>query len=210
MPYFVYEDADLYRLEQEQIFRGPVWNYLGLEIEIPSPGDYITNYVGDTPVIVLRAADGEINAVVNRCSHKGSMICYQPSGYVSNLVCPYHNWVYDLEGRLKSVAFRNGVRGQGGMPSDFDLAEHSLIRLQVETIRGMVLGSFARSMMPLEAFLGSRLVAHIERTLDRPYRILGRCSQMMRCNWKLYAENVTALTRGALVEIDLLARKQTR
>jgi anthranilate 1,2-dioxygenase large subunit/terephthalate 1,2-dioxygenase oxygenase component alpha subunit len=189
VPYFVYEDADLYRVEQEQIFRGPVWNYLGLEIEIPSPGDYITNYVGDTPVIVLRAENGEINAFVNRCSHKGSMICYQPSGHVSNLVCPYHNWVYDLDGRLKSVAFRNGVRGQGGMPPDFDLSEHPLIRLRVATIRGMIFGSFAQSMMPLEAFLGSRLVAHIERTLDRPYRILGRCSQMMRCNWKLYAEN---------------------
>jgi len=88
VPYFVYEDADLYRVEQEQIFRGPVWNYIGLEIEIPSPGDYITNYVGDTPVIVLRAENGEINAFVNRCSHKGSMICYQPSGHVSNLVCP--------------------------------------------------------------------------------------------------------------------------
>jgi len=81
------------------------------------------------------------------------------------------------------------VRGQGGMPPDFDLSEHPLIRLRVAMIRGMIFGPFAQSMLPLEAFLGSRLVAHIERTLDRPYRILGRCSQMMRCNWKLYAEN---------------------
>jgi len=117
------------------------------------------------------------------------LICYQPSGHISNLVCAYHNWVYDLDRWLKSVAFRNGLRGQGGMPPDFDLADHPLIRLLVATIRGMIFGSFAGSRMPLEAFLGSRLAAHIERTLDRPYRILGRCSQMMRCNWKLYVEN---------------------
>ena len=113
VPYFVYEDADLYEAEQEQIFRGPVWNYLGLEIDIPSAGDYITSYVGDTPVIAVRVEDGSIKAVVNRCAHKGSMICYHPSGNVSALTCPYHNWVNDFDGRLKSVAFRLGVRGQG-------------------------------------------------------------------------------------------------
>jgi anthranilate 1,2-dioxygenase large subunit/terephthalate 1,2-dioxygenase oxygenase component alpha subunit len=189
VPYFVYENAELYQEEQERIFRGPVWNYLGLEIEIPDPGDYITNHVGDTPVIVVRAEDGAVKAVVNRCAHKGSMICYQPSGHVAALTCPYHNWIYDFDGKLKSVAFRHGVRGQGGMPADFDLAEHSLVPLKVATIRGMIFGSFEPTVMPLEEFLGARLVTHVERTLNRPYRILGRCSQMIRCNWKLYAEN---------------------
>ena len=75
MPYFVYEDADLYEAEQRLIFHGPVWNYLGLEVQIPSAGDYITSYVGDTPVIVVRAAAGHTNALVNRCAHKGSMRC---------------------------------------------------------------------------------------------------------------------------------------
>jgi len=65
VPYFVYDDADLYEDEQRLIFRGPVWNYLGLEIEIPTAGDYITSHVGDTPVIVLRREDGSISAVVN-------------------------------------------------------------------------------------------------------------------------------------------------
>jgi phenylpropionate dioxygenase-like ring-hydroxylating dioxygenase large terminal subunit len=189
VPYFVYEDTDLYQDEQRLIFRGPVWNYLGLEIEIPSAGDYITNHVGDTPVIVLRREDGGVSALVNRCAHKGSMICFRPSGHVSELTCPYHNWAYDFDGNLKSVAFHHGVRGQGGMPADFALLAHSLVRLEVATIRGMIFGSFTSAVQPLDEFLGSRLVAHIERTLNRPYHILGRCSQTMHCNWKLYAEN---------------------
>ena len=53
----------------------------------------------------------------------------------------------------------------------------------------MIFGAFKPTVMPLEEFLGARLVTHVERTLNRPYRILGRCSQMIRCNWKLYAEN---------------------
>jgi phenylpropionate dioxygenase-like ring-hydroxylating dioxygenase large terminal subunit len=189
VPYFVYEDADLYQAEQELIFRGPVWNYLGLEVEIPSPGDYLTTQVGDTPVIAVRAGDGSVKAVVNRCAHKGSMICYRPSGNIPALTCPYHNWVYDFDGRLQSVAFHHGVRGQGGMPEDFDLRRHSLVRLKVATLRGMIFGSFVADEGPLESFLGARLVRHVERTLNRPYRILGRCSQTMHCNWKLYAEN---------------------
>ena len=189
VPYFVYEDADLYEAEQRLIFHGPVWNYLGLEVQIPSAGDYITSQVGGSPVIVLRTAEGGINALVNRRAHKGSTICYRPSGHLSELTCPYHNWVYDFDGNLKSVAFRHGVRGQGGMPADFELSKHSLVRLEVATIRGMIFGSFTRAVRPLDEFLGPRLVAHVERTLNRPYRILGRCSQTMHCNWKLYAEN---------------------
>src|ERR1700704_3277844 len=114
VPYFVYEDAELYQEEQERIFRGPVWNYLGLEIEIPEPGDYITNQVGDTPVIVVRAEDGAIKAVVNRCAHKGSMICYQPSGHVTALTCPYHNWIYDFDGKLKSVRSATACAARAG------------------------------------------------------------------------------------------------
>jgi anthranilate 1,2-dioxygenase large subunit/terephthalate 1,2-dioxygenase oxygenase component alpha subunit len=189
VPYVVYEDADLYAAEQELIFRGPVWNYIGLEIDIPAAGDYITNWIGDTPVIVVRDPDGSVKAVVNRCAHKGSMICYRPAGNVSMLTCPYHNWVYDFDGTLQSVAFRHGVRGEGGMPTDFDLSRHSLVRLKVATIRGVIFASFDPAVMPLEEFLGARLTAHVERTLNRQYRILGRCSQTMHCNWKLYAEN---------------------
>lgn len=189
VPYYVYEDAELYQQEQERVFRGPAWNYLGLEIEIPAVGDYITNWIGDTPIIVVRDEAGAVKAFVNRCAHKGATVCYRRSGNGPTLTCPYHNWVYGLNGELKSVAFRHGVRGEGGMPADFDLAKHGLQPIKIGIIRGMIFGSFAMDMMPLTDFLGSRLVAHVERTLDRPYRILGRCSQTMHCNWKLYAEN---------------------
>src|SRR6476620_2264644 len=61
-------DPDAYQREQERIFRGPTWNFLGLEAEIPNPGDFRTTYVGDTPVIVNCDANGTIYALVNRCA----------------------------------------------------------------------------------------------------------------------------------------------
>ena len=67
VPFGVYADPDVYRREQERIFRGPVWHLLCLEAEIPHPGDYRTTDIGETPVIVVRSAEGAINAMVNRC-----------------------------------------------------------------------------------------------------------------------------------------------
>jgi anthranilate 1,2-dioxygenase large subunit len=66
VPLNVFSDPGLYAWEQDLIFRGPTWSYLGLEIEIPATGDYITTQVGDTPVIVVRKPDGSINALVNK------------------------------------------------------------------------------------------------------------------------------------------------
>jgi phenylpropionate dioxygenase-like ring-hydroxylating dioxygenase large terminal subunit len=192
VPLNVFSDPDVHAWEQDLIFRGPTWSFLGLECEIPEPGDYITNLVGDTPVIIVRRADGGINALVNRCVHKGSLICYEPKGKRDrrhNFVCPYHNWIYDFDGNLTSIAFEKGVQGKGGMPADFDKSQWKLTRLRVDTIRGLIFGSFSDAALPLKDYLGPVMTEHIERTLYGTVKILGRYSQFMHNNWKLYVEN---------------------
>jgi len=192
VPLNVFTDPGIYQWEQDLIFRGRTWSFLGLEVEIPNPGDYITNRVGDTPVIVVRKADGSVNALVNRCIHKGSIICHQPKGTrerAHNFVCPYHNWIYDFDGNLKTIAFEKGIQDKGGMPADFDKSQHRLIRLRVETIKGLIFGTFADDTPPLREYLGPVMVEHLERTLYGKMKILGRYSQMMHNNWKLYIEN---------------------
>src|SRR5271170_2348781 len=79
-PYRVMSDPEIYAKEQERIFRGPVWNYLCLEAEIPEPGCYRTTFVGETPIIVTRDQDGKINALINRCAHKGALLCVEACG----------------------------------------------------------------------------------------------------------------------------------
>lgn len=190
VPFEVFTDPELYAREQQVLFRGPTWNFVALDIEIPDPGDYKTSFVGDTPVLVTRDQDGTIHCMVNRCAHRGSALKFDGSGNTQDLTCVYHNWRYDLAGNLQSVAFQHGVRQVGGMPPDFDLARHNLRRARVEVFHGLVFATFSDETPTLREYLGERMASHIARVLNRPIRILGTYSQTLHSNWKLYMENV--------------------
>jgi anthranilate 1,2-dioxygenase large subunit len=75
IPYQGFTDPEICAREQERIFRGATWNFLGLTAEIPNPGDYKSAFVGDTPVVVTRIKAGEVVAWVSRCAHRGAMAC---------------------------------------------------------------------------------------------------------------------------------------
>jgi phenylpropionate dioxygenase-like ring-hydroxylating dioxygenase large terminal subunit len=190
VPFRLFADPAIYAEEQKRIFRGPVWNFLCLEIEIPNPGDWRLGVVGETPIVVTRDEHGEIHAMVNRCAHKGALVCLQQRGNAKALTCVYHSWTYNLAGQLQSVAFRHGLRGKGGMPEDFETAQHRLEKLRIETFCGIVFGTFSDATPAVEEFLGDTMARMIRRNLGRPYRLLGVHSQMIHNNWKLYAENV--------------------
>jgi len=190
IPYRVYSDPEIYALEQQRIFRGPVWNFLCLEIDIPNPGDYKTSTVGEIPVIVTRDEDGDIHAMVNRCTHKGALVCLKEKGNAKMLTCIYHSWSFDMAGKLKGVAFRNGLQGKGGLPKDFDPDKHALELLRVEVFCGLVFGTFSEATPSVESFLGQPMSKFIRRNLGKPLKPLGMHSQIIHNNWKLYAENV--------------------
>ncbi len=189
VPYRVYTDEDLYALEQKCIFQGPVWNFLCLDCEIPNPGDYKTTWAGDTPIIVVRDENGDVNAMVNRCAHKGALVCFKPRGNVKELTCVYHNWVYDLRGNLTAVAFKRGVGGKGGLTDEFKNEDHGLRPLRVEIFRGLVMGTFSGETEPVAEYLGDELTAAVDRVLIKPLKVLGYYSQIFQNNWKLYVEN---------------------
>lgn len=201
VPYRVYSDPAIYAREQERIFRGPTWNFLCLEAEIPDPGDYKTTRIGDAPIIVTRDADGAINALVNRCAHKGAMVCYKPRGNVSELTCVYHNWTYDLRGNLTGVAFQRGVAGKGGMADDFEADRHGLQTLRVETYRGLIFGTFSDRTPEFADYIGEELRGCIDRVFVRPLKVLGYHSQLLPNNWKLYAENNKDAYHASLLHV---------
>ena len=139
---------------------------------------------------MTRAGDGAIHAMVNRCAHKGALVCLKERGNAKALSCLYHSWTYDLTGRLKGIAFRRGVNGHGGMPDDFDPAKHRLEPLRVGTFCGLVFGTFDEEIPGVEDFLGAAMAKFIRRNLGRPLKLLGTHSQIIHNNWKLYAENI--------------------
>lgn len=76
------------------------WVYLCQTTEIPHSGDFIAKNIGDYPLIVVRNQNNEINILNNSCRHRGSRVCQEHKGNSVNLVCPYHQWTYDLNGKL--------------------------------------------------------------------------------------------------------------
>jgi len=189
-PYILFSDDEVYQLEQEQIFRGPAWHFLGLEAELPESGSFILSHIGDTPIIVVRDKNGDIGAMVNRCAHKGAPLVLDKWGKVDQFMCIYHNWCYSLNGDLRSVAFEKGVRGKGGMTATFRKAEHGLQRLRVHRICGLIFATFSDETPEFETYIGPAHVANIRRVCGRPITILGQYSQILHSNWKLYMENV--------------------
>jgi anthranilate 1,2-dioxygenase large subunit len=200
VPYGIYHDSALYEQEMERIFRGPTWLFLGLEAEIPKPGDFRTTYLGDTPVVYNRAADGRVHAFVNRCAHRGAVVRREPFGNAKDHTCIYHRWNYDLAGNLIGVPFQRGVNGKGGLSPDFDKSVHGLRRLRVESFRGILFATFrGKEVEPLEAYLGPNHVQHLARITHKPLKVLGYMRQHIAGNWKLYNENLRDQYHGSLL-----------
>jgi len=191
VPYWIFQDRDIYAAEQERIFQGPSWNYLCLSVEVKNTGDFIATFVGDTPVIVVRDADGELYAFENRCAHRGALITLEPRGNTKDFTCVYHAWSYDRQGNLKEVAFKDGIKGKGGMPASFCMQQHNPRKLRLAEAFGIVFGSFSNDVVPLEEHLGEEIYTRIGRVMGgRTPVVLGRYTQALPNNWKLYMENV--------------------
>lgn len=201
VPFAVYSDTRLAADEQDRIFRGETWNYLCLEAELPDSGSYRTTFAGETPVVVVRDGDGEIYAFENRCAHRGALIALEKSGRAENFQCVYHAWSYNRQGDLTGVAFEKGVKGQGGMPADFCKEAHGPRKMRIATFRGLVFGSFSEDVPGIEEYLGDEICERIERVLHKPVEVIGRFTQALPNNWKLYVENVKDSYHASLLHL---------
>src|SRR5438552_3136001 len=143
----VYADPAIFELELERIF-GRAWLVLGHESQVRNAGDYFTTRMGREPVVVVKQDNGEIGALINRCAHRGSMVCAEGRGNVERFVCPYHGWSYDRAGELKAVPFSSGYAP--GKLGELRLAAVP----RVATYRGFIFASLEASGESLEQFLG--------------------------------------------------------
>lgn len=185
-----YTDEAIFRAEMEHIY-ARTWVFVGHESLVPNPGDYHTSYIGLQPVIVSRDNDGEVHVLVNRCVHRGSVLCRDQRGHGTEFNCPYHGWVYGLDGKLLAMSER---REAGGYSENFDAPDGLFKPPRVERYRGFIFASFNPDVPPLQEYLG-RAKSVIDRKLDmspvgeiefvsRPY--VGR----YQGNWKFQAENI--------------------
>ncbi|MGB1191192.1 MAG: aromatic ring-hydroxylating oxygenase subunit alpha, partial [Pseudomonadales bacterium] len=100
-PYF-YRSHLVHDLELDQlIFKS--WIYALHESEIPQPGDFQLLEIGEDSLIIARSADGKLHAMHNICRHRGAAVCEEPCGNRATFVCPYHGWVYNMDGSMKAA-----------------------------------------------------------------------------------------------------------
>ncbi|MBL0419198.1 aromatic ring-hydroxylating dioxygenase subunit alpha [Ramlibacter sp. AW1] len=204
IPFWVYTDPAVYAREQERIFGGPSWSYGALEAEIPNTGDFVVTHVGERAVIVVRGENGEVNAFANSCAHRGVAFCRQPRGNTQSFTCPYHQWNYDLTGKVTGIPFRRGYKGQGGMPKDFSIEGRQAPPVHVARRHGVVFLSFDPKAEPFETYLGAQL-RYFDRVFDgRELKVLGYLQQRIGSNWKLMFENIKDPYHASVLHVFLM------
>jgi Rieske 2Fe-2S family protein len=173
-----FSDPGFHALDLEEIFYKE-WLFVGHSCELAEPGAYITLRVGAYPLVVVRGQDGALRAFHNVCRHRGQQICTKPAGASGKLVCPYHQWTYELDGRLLHAR---------DMMKEIDARRFGLKPVACEEVAGWVFVSLAEEPRDFAAF----------RAMVEPYmaphrlaeaKIAHRSTIVEKGNWKLVLEN---------------------
>lgn len=183
----VYTDAELFEFEMERIFT-KTWVYLCHSEEIPEDGDYRTTTMGRHPIIVSRLADGSVTALINRCRHRGPIVCQHELGNSKHFRCPYHSWTYDNSGKLIGVPMPQGYG------KSFDKQNLGLVRVaRVAQYQDFIFGCMTEDGPTLEEHLGGVtkfLDAYVKSSPTGKIELFGG---MQKCayngNWKYQIEN---------------------
>jgi len=179
-PGAIYTSRDILARECEVYFKRD-WLYVGRVEELAAPGDYMTLRIVDEPIVVARDKDSMLHAYYNMCAHRGVEVAYG-AGNARSFKCPYHGWVYGLDGRLTGAAYMADSAG-------FDLERCRMPPLRLDTWRGNLFVNFDTAAAPL-----SDAVAELERDFDflgwERCRLGNRIELTLACNWKFVHENL--------------------
>lgn len=184
-----FTNPELFELEMKYIFEGN-WVFLAHDSQIPEINDYFSTYIGRQPVFISRNKEGELNAFINACSHRGAMICRYKKGNKSTFTCPFHGWTFNNSGKLLKVKDPKDA----GYPEQFNCdGSHNLTKVaRFESYKGFLFGSLNPDVVSLDEFLGETKVI-IDQIVDQAENGLevlrGSSSYIYNGNWKLQMEN---------------------
>lgn len=174
-----YNDERIYRLDIQEIFEKE-WIFAGMTCEIPTKGNFITLNIGENPIVIVRGTEGAVHAFFNVCRHRGSRLCVTEKGKVAKLVCPYHKWTYELDGRLLFAG--------SDMGEQFDLAAHDLKPVHVKVAGGYIFVCLAEQPPEFEAFT-EELKHYLEPYDTENLKVAVQSDIVEDANWKLVIEN---------------------
>jgi phenylpropionate dioxygenase-like ring-hydroxylating dioxygenase large terminal subunit len=182
----VYTDPAIFEAEMTHVFGG-TWTYLAHESEIPNENDFITRRLGLRPLIIVRDMNGQIRALYNRCTHRGTTLCRWAKGNTKSFQCPYHGWNFLNTGTLRGVPWPEGYAVDLRDPK-YNLAQVP----RLESYRGFIFGTLNADALPLTEHLGP-ITKPIDDWLDRnPGGKVVVCEAnrlKFKGNWKLAYDN---------------------
>jgi phenylpropionate dioxygenase-like ring-hydroxylating dioxygenase large terminal subunit len=173
-----YTSAEVFDFEWQHIWKKN-WIFAGTTADIPKPGDYFTYNLQNESVIIIRGNKGEVHAHYNTCTHRGSVLCINPKGNASKLICPYHQWVFDKDGKLLKARM---------MPDSFCNEEHNLHPVHVQTVEGLIFICLAEDA-PDFSNIAQSLSPYLLPFNISAAKIACAKQHRLRANWKLVAEN---------------------
>jgi len=184
----VYTDPDIFEEELEKIFyRG--WVYVGHASEIPKPGDFRATTIGRQSVIMVRDDDGQVQLLMNRCTHRANAVCQVERGNAKMFRCAYHGWTFHNNGDLASVTYRDRY-DKSFRKEDYGLRKTP----RVGIYRGFVFGSLSPVGIAFDDYLGQPVKDQLDLFIDlSPEGELdvtaGVHKYGYRANWKFQIEN---------------------
>jgi benzoate/toluate 1,2-dioxygenase alpha subunit len=184
-----FTDPALFELEMKHIFEGN-WIYLAHESQIPNNNDYYTTHIGRQPVFIARNRNGELNAFINACTHRGAQLCRHKRGNKATYTCPFHGWTFNNSGKLLKVKDPE----EAGYPDCFNKeGSHDLKKVaRFESYKGFLFGSLNDDVVPLDEFLGEAgkiIDMIVNQSVDGLEVLRGSSTYTFEGNWKLQAEN---------------------
>lgn len=178
LPRGFYTDARIFADDLREIWYRE-WLFAVPACEIPAAGSFVTMQVGEYAVLIVRGADGKIRAFHNSCRHRGSRVCTAAKGTSPKLVCPYHQWTYELDGRLLYAR---------DMGPEFNAADHGLKPVACEDAGGMIFVCIADQPPAFSSFL-EMARRYLEPQRLREAKVAFESTIVESGNWKLVMEN---------------------
>jgi choline monooxygenase len=174
-----YCEPTVHQAERERIF-WRTWQLLGPASQVAAPGDYVAAEIAGAKVVAIRADDGVLRAFRNVCVHRGARLLEEGNGHCRAIQCPYHHWVYGLDGTLKRTPWF-------GDDPDFDMADWPLQSISVDEWRGLLFIAID-PLEPLLANLGDTVGVLADEPIET-FQLYRTERLVFDANWKIYVDN---------------------
>ena len=194
LPGWLYTSPEVFEREIDNIFMKE-WLCVGRVEEFENPGDYHAMRIAGEPLLVARDKEGQLNAFRNVCIHRGVEVA-SGQGNVKSFRCPYHAWVYDLDGKLQGAPHTKEVEG-------FDFANCTLPRVSLDTWGGYIFVNFDPDCMSLADYLDVDGVRDFAGFLKpEETRTSDKYTFEVPCNWKFVPENLMDMYHVGVIHKD--------